>query len=331
MNQKKIKFAIIGCGHIGRRHAEIIRDNADADLSALCDLRDAGQLTWIPERVPFFHSLEEMLERGPEIDVVIVGTPNGYHESHSLQVLRSGRHVVIEKPMALTKAGCERILHESLARQKSVFCVMQLRQSPVARWIKQIATNGTLGKIFMVQIDCFWNRDQHYYTPGGWHGTKTLDGGPLFTQFSHFIDLLFWVFGDMENIKSKFRNFNHPGIIEFEDAGMVQFDFANPDMGMGSVQYTTAVWDKNMESSISIIAENGAVKLSGQYIDQIEYCHIKNCTPPVFEKTSPLEQLSAVTANVINSLRGKTAISTNALEGMKVVEIIEKTYFNGKW
>ncbi len=116
------------------------------------------------------------------------------------------------------------------------------------------------------------------YYQNSWKGTKDLDGGTLFTQFSHFIDIMYWLFGDITNIQGRFDDFNHGDSIAFEDSGMVAFDFING--GMGCINYSTAVWDKNLESSITIIGAKGSIKIGGQYMNEVEYCHIKDYTMP---------------------------------------------------
>jgi predicted dehydrogenase len=194
--------------------------------------------------------------------------------------------------------------------------------------------SGKLGKIFMVQINCYWNRDDRYYKKGGWHGDKDLDGGTLYTQFSHFIDIMYWLFGDIDNIQAKFADFNHHDLTDFEDSGFVNFDFING--GMGSINYSTAVWNKNLESSLTVIAEHGSIKIGGQYMNEVEYCHVKDYTMPELAPTNPGNDYGAykgsaqnhnfVIDNVVNVLKGKESITVNALEGMKVVDIINRIY-----
>jgi UDP-N-acetyl-2-amino-2-deoxyglucuronate dehydrogenase len=328
----KIKFVVIGCGHIGKRHATIIKAHQDCTLVALCDAESKENLDIDRFDVPFFTNIETLLASGIYFDVVIIATPNGLHEIQALKCLEADKHIVIEKPMALTKSGCERIIFKALQRQKQVFCVMQNRYSPPSQWLKNLVETKQLGSIFMVQINCYWNRDDRYYKPDlesgkptGWHGTKNLDGGTLFTQFSHFIDLMYWCFGDIENIKARLNNFNHKNTTAFEDSGFISFDFI--DGGMGSLNYSTAVWDKNLESSITIVAEKGSVKVGGQYMDKVEYCHIKDYDLPTELKNITVGQNHHyVIENIVDVLRGRKAITTNALEGMKVVEIIERIY-----
>lgn len=338
----KIKFAVVGCGHIGKRHASMIVGNSEMELVALCDIRpkDTVEIEAF-EQAAFFSDIDEMLNSDLQIDVVAIATPNGFHEEQALKVLERNCHVVIEKPMALTKAGCERIIFKALQKHKQVFCVMQNRYSPPSTWLKEILENRILGEIYMVQTNCYWNRDDRYYKPDpitgkptAWHGTKELDGGTLFTQFSHFIDLMYWYFGDIDNIQAKFNDFNHSKSTDFEDSGFVSFDFING--GMGSLNYSTSVWDKNLESSITVIGEYGSVKVGGQYMNEVEYCHIKNYEMPILAPSNPPNDYGPyrgsaanhhfIYENIAEVLKGDKSITTNALEGLKVVDIIERMY-----
>lgn len=331
---EKIKFAVIGFGHIGKRHAEMIRRNPESELIAVCDIRSADELGIKDQKEPFFNSAETMLNAGLDVDVVCVCSPNGLHAPHALMALEKGKHVVCEKPMALTKADCEKIIFKALQVHKTVFCVMQNRYSPPSVWIKEVVDKKLLGDIFLVQLLCYWNRDERYYKAGGWKGTADLDGGTLFTQFSHFIDIMYWLFGDIRDIQAKFADFMHKDLTTFEDTGMVSFNFING--GMGCLNYSTAVYDTNLESSMTIIGSKGSVKIGGQYMNQVEYCHIRDYTMPELPPSSPANDYGSykgsasnhhfIIENVINTLKGRTSVTTNALEGLKVVEIIERIY-----
>jgi predicted dehydrogenase len=331
---KKVRFAVVGCGHIGKRHAEMIVRNEEAELVALIDVKDKSALKIDHFDVPFFSSLDSFLSASLDVDVVNIATPNGFHAEQALACLEGRRHVVVEKPIALNKLDAEKLIFKALHVHRHVFAVMQNRYTPPSQWVKQMVDSGKLGKIFMVQLNCFWNRDERYYVEGSWHGKKDLDGGTLYTQFSHFIDILYWLFGDIENIQSRIRDFNHADLTEFEDSGLVNFDFVNG--GIGCINFSTAVWNQNMESSMTIVAENGSIKIGGQYMNEVEYCHIKNYDMPVLPPTNPGNDYGAykgsaqnhnfIIANVIDVLKGRDSITTNALEGLKVVEIIEKIY-----
>jgi predicted dehydrogenase len=330
----RIKFAVIGQGHIGKRHAEMIRHNPETELVAVCDILPKEQLGLAGITEKFYSSESDLLRSHSEIDVVNVCSPNGLHAEHALAALEAGKHTVVEKPMALHRQDCEQLIHKALQVNKQVFCVMQNRYSPPSVWLKEIVEKKIIGEVFIVQLNCYWNRDERYYTGKNWKGTQDLDGGTLFTQFSHWIDLLYWLFGDIRDIQAKFADFNHKTLTEFEDSGIVSFRFNNG--GIGTINYSTSVWDKNLESSITVIGSNGSLKVGGQYMDKVEYCHIKNYSMPELLPTAPANDYGAykgsannhhfVIRNVVDTLNGKTTMTTNALEGMKVVEIIERIY-----
>ena len=329
-----IKFVVIGQGHIGKRHAEMIRRNSDSELVAVCDILPKEQVGLENVEVPYFRSIDELLDSNIDIDVVNICTPNGFHAEYAIKALEKKHHVVLEKPIALTKHDAEQIVFKSLQVSRHVFCVMQNRYSPPSVWLKQIVTEKRLGDIYMVQLNCYWNRDERYYKKGNWHGTADLDGGTLFTQFSHFIDIMYWLFGDITNIRGNFHDFSHQSLTDFEDSGVVTFDFVNG--GMGSLNYSTSVWDTNLESSIIIVGEKGTVKVSGQYMNEVEYCHIKDYEMPTLAPSNPPNDYGAykgsaqnhhyVIQNVVEKLQENGSITTNVLEGLKVIDIIERMY-----
>ena len=333
MKNKMIKFAIVGSGHIGKRHAEMVERNPNCELTAMCDLKPKESLGLENFNVPFFNELSEMIEN-IDFDVLCVATPNGLHFDHCLEGLKADKHIVVEKPMTLTKAHCEKIIYKALQRSKHMFCVMQNRYSPPSKWIKDLIEEKKLGEVYMVQINCYWNRDNRYYKKGNWKGDRKLDGGTLFTQFSHFIDIMYWLFGDIKNIQAKFNNFSHSKSIDFEDSGFVNFDFV--DGGMGSINYSTSVWNSNLESSLTIIGEKGTVKIGGQYMNEVEYCNIENYQMPKLPAANPANNYGSykgsaanhnyIFENVVEVINEGKPATTNALEGMKVVDMIERIY-----
>lgn len=333
MISKTISFGVIGCGRIGQRHMEMIKNLPGAELSALCDVLPADALG-LDEVIPLYATVEAMLEAHPSLDVVAIATPNGFHAEHALHVIAAGAHPIIEKPMALKRSDAEKVLHAALQKGKYVFGVMQNRYSPPSAWLKDVVEQELLGEIYQVHVDCFWNRDDRYYHTGGWHGTKKLDGGTLFTQFSHFIDILYWLFGDIHPTSVRLNNFNHAHSIEFEDSGMVHFDLVQG--GVGSLNYSTSVWDSNLESSMTIIGEKGSIKVAGQYMNEVAHCHVEGYAMPELAPSNPPNNYGPykgsaanhiyVYENVMAVLRGQGPITTNALEGLKVVDIIERIY-----
>ena len=335
---KKIKFAVVGCGHIGKRHAEMVFRNADAELIAIADAKPEAELNLNNYGVPVFQSLEDLLAQDLDIDVICIATPNGLHSKMAITALEHKKHIVIEKPMGLSKANCEEVIFSALRNHKQVFCVMQNRYSPPSVWLKEMVEQKKLGEIYQVQINCYWNRDERYYTPNNWHGNLALDGGTLFTQFSHFIDIMYWLFGDVQNIQSRFADFNHQELTDFEDSGFINFEFVNG--GIGSFNFSTAVQNQNLESSLTIIAEKGTIKVGGQYMNEISTCDIKDYTMPELAPVNPANDYGAykgsaanhhyIIENVVKTLQGNDTTTTNALEGLKVVDIIERMYAAGE-
>ncbi len=333
--KRQINFAVVGIGHIGKRHCSMILNNKESNLLSICDILPKNKV--INEElnnIPFYNDIEEMIYKHPEIDVVCICTPNGLHGEQSIELLNLDKHIVVEKPLGLKTQECEKVLYTALKRNKNVFAVMQNRYSPPSIWLKEIIDNRIIGDVYMVQVNCYWNRDGRYYKKGGWKGSQNLDGGTLFTQFSHFIDIMYWLFGDIKNIDGKFSDFTHKELTDFEDSGFVNFEFING--GMGCINYSTSVWDSNLESSITIIGSKGSVKVGGQYMNEVEYCNIENYEMPKLPESNPpndygLYKGSAanhhyIIENVVNTLKGEDVITTNALEGLKVTEIINRIY-----
>lgn len=336
--KRKVRFVVIGCGHIGKRHAAMIQNNPEAELIALVDIKEQSTLNIDHFGVPFFNSLGQLLAAGLMYDVVNIAVPNGLHASLAKEILTSGSDVVIEKPMALSAIDAEQVISLAKEKGRKIFVVMQNRYSPPVAWIKKVVASGMLGKLYMVQISCYWNRDKRYYQKDSWHGSKSLDGGTLFTQFSHFIDIMYWLFGDANNINTRLYDFNHQGMTEFEDSGVVQLDFLKG--GVGTINFSTSIWDKNLESSITIIAERGSVKIGGQYMDKVEYCHIENYVMPALPPSQPGNDYGSykgsaanhnlLIKNVVDVLKNDGVMTTTPEEGLAVVHLIERIYAAAK-
>jgi len=327
-----ITFAIIGCGRIAQRHAEHIANNGK--LIAVCDIiKSKADEMAAKYECNAYYSLEVLLENERAIDVVSVCTPNGLHAAHSIRSLRAGSHVLCEKPMAINIHDCGEMIKTAEQYNKRLFAIKQNRFNPPVVAVKKLIDEGRLGKIFSIQLSCFWNRNEDYYA-NSWKGTKDLDGGTLFTQFSHFIDLLYWLVGDVKNVEAFTANYSHKNIIEFEDSGVVILEFSNG--AIGTINYTVNSYQKNMEGSLTIFGEKGSVKIGGQYLNELEYQQIDNYkieNLPEGNKANnygnyqgSMSNHDKVYENLVNVLTNNASISTNAFEGLKTVEIIEKIY-----
>jgi len=329
------RFVLVGFGRIGKRHSAVLHEHPLAQLVALVDRDTARQDDPdYPRGVPFFEDLEQFLQSPIQADVAIIATPNGWHCRQGIRALQQQMHVIIEKPMGVKSSDCEDLIKASRQAQRQVYVVKQNRYSPPARWLKELVDGGALGRIYQLQINCFWNREAAYYRNSDWKGTAEWDGGILFTQFSHFIDILYWVFGDIEHINTRLANFAHSDSTEFADSGVCFFDLVRG--GLGSIQFSTTAWQQNMESSLSLLAENGSLKIGGQYMNEVRYCRIKDYERPKLAPAAQANQYEgyqgsaahhyAMLDNVIKSLQSKTSHTVNAQEGMKVVDIIERIY-----
>jgi predicted dehydrogenase len=330
---KKLNFAIVGCGRIAERHAEQI--NRLGVLKAVCD-KDESKALRLSEKYgsDVYNSYDELLLKEKELDVISVCTPNGLHAEHSRKALRSGFHVLCEKPMAISVFDCGEMIKEAEKANKRLFIVKQNRYNPPVEAIKKALDENRLGNILSIQLSCFWNRNLNYYKQSDWKGTVKLDGGTLYTQFSHFIDLLYWLFGDIKNVEAITKNFIHNESIEFEDTGVIILEFFSG--AIGTVNYTVNSYEKNMEGSLTIFGEEGTVKIGGQYLNELEYQNIKDFTisdlppgnPPnnYGQYVGSMSNHHKVYENVVDVLLNGGIIGTNGFEGLKTVEIIDKIY-----
>ena len=329
---KKIRFAIVGFGNIGRRHAEHILHNAAAELVAVCDINTALQKK-LSINIPFYASLDEMLEN-TKADVLCVCTPNYLHAPHTVQGLAAGMHTVVEKPMALSEAECGQMIAASAQYGKKIFAVKQNRYNPPVQEVKKLITSGTLGKIFMVQVNCFWNRGDAYYAGSDWRGKKAKDGGCLFTQFSHFVDILYYLNGPVNSATGWIHNYAHRHNTELEDTGSFVMRAANE--AVINFNFTTCAYERNMEGSITFFAEHGTVKIGGQYLNTIEYQQLAGEKLPEINITAKsndyglyqgsMSNHDKLIQNVVDVLLHDEPIMTSAEEGREVVRIIEMMY-----
>lgn len=334
-----IRFGITGCGYIGNRHAKHITEHPEAKLIAAFDI-DSGISKDFADnyKIEQAKSLDDLLNNS-DIDIVSVCTPNGNHFQSALAVLEAGKHVIVEKPMTLNREHAEQLIKAALRNNKQLFIVKQNRFNPPVQAVKKLVDEGKLGKVYYVVVNCYWNRNKEYYERSKWKGTKELDGGTLFTQFSHFIDISYYLFGDIENISGVIKNTAHDGLIEFEDTGSFTYTYLNG--ALGCLSYTTACFEQNMEGSIVVFAENATIKIGGKYLNTLEYQKTAGFDINDLPKSSPannygfyqgsMSNHDKMIANVIDVLNGRSRIMINAWDGMKVVDIIERMYKSAKW
>lgn len=336
---KENKFAIVGCGQIAQCHAKHI--NNVGKLQAVCDIKI--ERAWKLQEeysgddrvldIAACSSIDQLLEYGEQIDVVSICTPNYLHAEHTIKALDAGFHVICEKPMALTVKDCKTMLEHAQTAERYLFVVKQNRFNPVVERVKRIIDEERLGKIFNIQLNCFWNRNSKYYTDSDWKGNQEKDGGTLFTQFSHFIDLLNWMIGDVNEVFAFKDNFEHQKEIEFEDTGVVILRFASG--ALGTINFTVNAHSKNMEGSLTIFGSKGTVKVGGQYLNELEYQDIENYEINDLPKGNPVNDYGYYKGSMSNhdkvyecvmKILSGGRLMGNGLGGLKTVELIEKIY-----
>ncbi len=328
----KIRFAIIGCGKIAQRHAVHILTYGE--LVAVCDvIENKAKLLAVAYGIPYFISIEDLLSASVAIDVMVICTPNGLHAQQSIFALKNGCHVLVEKPMALTSGDCKQMILAAENSGKQLFTVVQNRFNQPVIAVKRALDDEMFGKLYSIQLTCFWNRSDAYYKDS-WRGSKEMDGGILFTQFSHFIDLLYWFFGDIKSAYAISKNSAHPNVIAFEDNVVAAIEFRNGIIG--TINFSINSFEKNREGSLTILGEKGIAKIGGEYLNTIEYQDFQNGQLENFldsgeandygQYKGSMSNHGKVYQNLAGSLQKGKPFYATPLEGLKTVEIIERIY-----
>jgi UDP-N-acetyl-2-amino-2-deoxyglucuronate dehydrogenase len=325
-----IRFALVGAGHIGWRHAAqmqrcgILTAVADIDEEKAAHLAQAfGALA--------YPSLDALLSAG-QPDLVAICTPNYLHAPHSIQALESGCHVLCEKPMCLSGTEARAMIEAARQAERHLFVVKQNRFNPPVLLLHRLLHQRRLGRILSFQVNGLWNRPPLYYHNSDWHGKKDRDGGILFTQFSHFIDLLCWLLGDLQVLGVAKDNFMLKNIAEGEDTGVILLKTG--EGAIGALHYTVAAYAKNMEGSITVLGEKGTVKIGGEYLNELDYFRVEGMEPPTLAASRPANEYGAYSGSMSNhdkvydelvkALRQESYDLASAVEAEQTVLLIEK-------
>lgn len=275
MSDQQIRFAILGCGRISSRHAEALRKIPGISLVACADV-SIEQSRFFGEKysIPYFRSLDELLSWG-QFDVLCICTPSGMHASHAITAMQSGKHVVVEKPMALRLEDADRMIEDSDRHGVHLFVVKQNRYSLPIIALRRALEEGRFGRLILGTTRVRWCREQTYYNQGSWRGTWALDGGVLANQASHHIDLLEWCMGEVESVLAKTAT--QLVDIECEDTGLAILKFTSGALGL--IEATTATRPKDLEGSLSILGERGSVEISGFAVNEIRHFNFVDSRP----------------------------------------------------
>jgi len=312
-----MKIGLLGYGDIAKKHQAALADAEFGEIVAIYDILPVED-----SQPAYYNDLDKFV--AAELDLISICSPNGLHKTHSIKALKNGHHVICEKPFALSSADCQEMITTADRHGKEIFCTMQNRFSPVSQWLKKLVQEKALGEIYLINIACYWNRNKAYYQQSDWRGKKAADGGTLFTQFSHYVDTIYWLFGSMNILNAHFKNFDHGEMIEFEDTGI--FNFTLDQGGMGTFSYTTSCYEKNFESSMTIISSKGTIKVAGQYMDRVVYSNLQAGKTAVLDSNNNLSNIKKVYETSIGRIKGLDTEACSAQDGLAVVELIEKVY-----
>jgi len=327
----KIKFGIIGCGKIGLRHIDFLKKNIDAEISAVCDIiKERANIAAQKANSKYYIDYEEMINN-EKFDIINICTPNGLHAKMAVDCINNENNDLVEKPMALKVKDAKKMIETAKENEKHLFVVKQNRQNKPIKILRDAIDKGNFGKIYMISCNVFWNRAQEYFNEEAWRGTLEFDGGALFTQASHFVDLILLIGGKPKSVFAQMDNFTHD--IETEDTGTVIIRFENN--AIATINYTNCIYDKNLEGSLTILGTKGTVKIGGEYLNKIEFWNVEGYPlPQDNEEKSPANDYGSyrgsaskhdeVFKEIIGVLRGKPGYNkVDGFEGIKTVELIE--------
>lgn len=330
----KVKIAIVGCGNIGSRHLAVVDAYPEAQLAGFCEVDPVKRERYsaLYEGVGVFGSLDDMLEK-TDAELVVICTPHHLHAEQALAVIATGRHVLVEKPMALTVADADRMIEAAGKARVLLMVVKQNRHNLPVAFTREAIDGNRLGRILMAQCNVTWNRYDGYYQSSPWLGRKRFEGGSLYTQVSHFIDLLIWFCGDVVEAGGRIETKNHD--IEIEDCGTAWMRFASG--GMGSLLWTTCAYNRNFEGSITLMGERGLVKIGGPYLNRIEHWDVEGFPLPEgiewVDKPNAYGRYQGSSSNhdkvlrdVIRRIRREEFRVVNGEDGRRTVKAIEMIY-----
>ena len=332
MADRDFRIGIVGCGRISQYHIEALQKVEGLTLAAVCDIdteraRAAGEKAGVPS----FPSLDAML-KGAELDIVTICTPSGLHPDHAIAAAKAGKHVVSEKPMALSLDAADAMIAACEKAGTKLFVVKQNRLNPPIQLLKRAVDRGRFGRIFMANVTVRWQRPQEYYDAEKWRGTWKLDGGAIMNQASHYVDLIQWLLGPVESVMAKTAT--QARRIEAEDSGAAVLKFASGAIGVIEVNVLT--YPRNYEGSITLIGETGTVKIGGTSVNKVEHWSFAeysdddkvvetgaiNTNPPTVYGFGH----EGYYRNVVAVLRGKAKADTDGQEGRKSLALILGIY-----
>lgn len=332
---RKIRFALVGCGRIAKNHFDSIKQHeSQAELVGVCDI-DANALETAVAYTgakPYVN-LDALLA-DTNADIVILTTPSGLHADQAVAIAQTGRHVMTEKPMATRWQDGLRMVKACDQARVRLFVVKQNRRNATLQLLKQAVEKKRFGRIYMVNINVFWTRPQSYYDSAAWRGKWEFDGGAFMNQASHYVDLLDWIIGPIESLHAYTATLERD--IEVEDTGVLSVRWRSG--ALGSMNVTMLTYPQNLEGSITIIGEKGTVRVGGVAVNEIQHWDFADKDPDDEKVKTSNYQTTSVYGfghplyydNVIKVMRGEAEPETNGREGLKSLEVLIATYLSAR-
>jgi UDP-N-acetyl-2-amino-2-deoxyglucuronate dehydrogenase len=335
ITDRKLRFALVGCGRISKNHVAALRQHTDrAELVGVCDIDPRALAATAGETgAEAYGSLDQMLARC-DADAFVIATPSGLHPEQAIQIARAGRHVITEKPMATRWDDGKRMVAAADAAGVRLFVVKQNRRNATLQLLKSAVEKKRFGRIYMVNLNVFWTRPPEYYASAKWRGTWEFDGGAFMNQASHYVDLLDWIIGPIESLQAYTATLARD--IEVEDTGVLSLRWRNG--ALGSMNVTMLTYPQNLEGSITILGEHGTVRIGGVAVNEIQQWDFASPDPDDAKVGDASYQTTSVYGfghplyydNVIKVLRGEADAETDGREGLKSLEVLIAAYMSAR-
>jgi UDP-N-acetyl-2-amino-2-deoxyglucuronate dehydrogenase len=335
IRDRKIRFALVGCGRIAANHFAAIEKHAErAELTDVCDTDPQALKKAIAQTQARGHASLTALLQATKADIVVLSTPSGLHPEQAIEVALSGRHVMTEKPMATRWHDALRMVKVCDEAAVRLFVVKQNRRNATLQLLKRAVEKERFGRIYMVNINVFWTRPQEYYDSAAWRGTWEFDGGAFMNQASHYVDLLDWLIGPIESLQAYTATLARN--IEVEDTGVMSVRWRSG--ALGSMNVTMLAYPKNMEGSITILGEKGTVRIGGVAVNEIQHWEFAEPDADDAKIKDASYQTTSVYGfghplyydNVIKVLQDEAAPETDGREGLKSLEVLVATYLSAR-
>ncbi|MBA3593229.1 MAG: Gfo/Idh/MocA family oxidoreductase [Pseudomonadota bacterium] len=332
ITDRKIRFALVGCGRISKNHFDSVAQHGDrAELVDICDIDPLALDAATKATGAKAHASLTAMLAATTADCVIVTTPSGLHPRQAIEIAQSGRHVLSEKPMATKWEDGVRMVRVCEEAGVHLFVVKQNRRNATLQLLKQAVEKKRFGQIYMVTLNVFWQRPQvGYYDQAKWRGTWEMDGGAFMNQASHYVDLLEWVVGPIESLHAYTATLARD--IEAEDTGVLSVKWRNG--ALGSVNCTMLTYPKNLEGSVTILGEKGTVRIGGVAVNEVKEWQFADVDPDDEKIKEASYSTTSVYGfghplyydNVIKVLRGEAEPDVDGREGLKTLEVLMATY-----